>query len=357
MVRDIEERAAAMVARGEEPRKHHLVPRFYLQRWAQDGQLRVTDLETRASFLSSPATAGRRTDFYRFEDGARSRGTAIDWEVFLSGMEGKIAATFRRMLDDEVPVGRLPVEEQVDLVWFIALQATRGVNFRRQLQWSELQDHASNFERLGDAYLRVLLIESGVDAHDDEVAAAREQLEGFIADPTKYPVPTWAKLQQAAHVAPVLVDFWKKRSFVVYRTPPRLVTSDEPVTMLHAHLGDPGEASGSASAPIIVLPLAPDAVLAMFAEGFPIRLPSSTELSVEDTLDLNQAVLGNAYAYGFEQPRSRLAGRLFVPPRPAAGYRRVIGEGPDGEELHEMRLARRWDGQSGAPVRPVAGWW
>ena len=47
------------------PRKHHVVPASYLTRWARKGAIRVTDLQTRKAYSSSPEKVARRTDYYR----------------------------------------------------------------------------------------------------------------------------------------------------------------------------------------------------------------------------------------------------------------------------------------------------
>ena len=62
-------RATAMTAARQEPRRHHLVPRFYLERWAGDGRVRVVDLvRGRNAYELSPAQAALETDFYRLDE-------------------------------------------------------------------------------------------------------------------------------------------------------------------------------------------------------------------------------------------------------------------------------------------------
>src|ERR1700728_1073311 len=49
------------------PRRHHLVPAFYLNHWAVGGKIRVTHLDEPRSWKSSPKNAALETDFYRVE--------------------------------------------------------------------------------------------------------------------------------------------------------------------------------------------------------------------------------------------------------------------------------------------------
>ncbi|WP_158254116.1 DUF4238 domain-containing protein [Cryobacterium sp. Y50] len=349
--------AAAMVAGGREPRKHHLVPRFYLERWSEGGMIRSTDIDAKYTFTSPPEKAAKRTDFYRVEEGTFKWGTAIDFEVFLSVLEGKVAGITRRLLDDSLQPSELDVESEGELLWYAALQMTRGVNFRRGLQWNQLQTHVIKYEWGGDASLSRRLERSGLEATAERVATMRSQLTDMQHDPQKLPMLTALKVKHSASMASSLIPYLATRKLVVYRTPARLVTCDEPVVALDTYLGADTGSFGAANAPIIVLPLAPTAVLAMFRHDVPVLLDASEELTVAEVLDLNQAILGNAFRYAFERPSMTLTSKLHVPPLPPAGERRVVSKGGDGKELHELIVGRRWRNEPGAPIRPVHRWW
>lgn len=349
--------AAAMVARGKEPRKHHLVPRFYLERWSEGGMIRSTDIDAKHSFTSPPEKAAKRTDFYRVEEGTFKWGTPIDFEVFLSVLEGKVAGITRRLLEDSLQPSDLGIESEGELLWYVALQMTRGVNFRRGMQWNELQGHVIRYERGGDASLGRRLERRGLEATAERVATMRSQLTEMQDDPQKLPMLTALKVKQAATIASALMPYLTSRKLVVYRTPARLVTCDEPVVPLDIDLGADMGCFGAANAPIIVLPIAPTAVLAMFRSDVPVLLDASEELTVAEVLDLNQAILGNAYRYGFERPSLQLTSKLHVPLLPPAGERRVVAKDANGKELHELIVGRRWRNQAGAPIRPVRRWW
>ena len=51
------------------PRKHHIVPSSYLDRWAENGHVRVTDINSGHTYVQSPAKAMRETDFYSLAEG------------------------------------------------------------------------------------------------------------------------------------------------------------------------------------------------------------------------------------------------------------------------------------------------
>lgn len=358
MLREVDARAAAMSANGKEPRKHHLVPRFYLERWSENGKLRMTDLDEKRTFTPAPSNAARQTDFYRVEGGPFSDGgSPIRWEVFLGMMEERAAGIMRALVDDELQVAELPPDDFFDLAWFVALQMTRGVSFRRGMQWIELQESALRYESGGVEAMRRLLRKNGADDSDEAAKRAEAELLAFLADPTKLPMLNWLKVRTSEEMARRAAHQLARRRFVIYRGPAKLVTSDEPVVALDVELGSEAGNFGLMNAPVLAYPIAPDVVLAMFRPGLPVLMPPSAPLTMRDVLDLNQAVLGNAYRYGFERPAMNLTNKLYIPPQAAGGVRRSAGRTPEGMELHLMRPGRRWAGVADSPSRPVERWW
>jgi hypothetical protein len=53
------------------------VPAFYLRHWADDGKLRVTDIDRRHSYVTTSEKAARETDFHSLAGGC----TAVSWAV------------------------------------------------------------------------------------------------------------------------------------------------------------------------------------------------------------------------------------------------------------------------------------
>lgn len=358
MLREVDARAAAMSANGKEPRRHHLVPRFYLERWSESGKLRMTDLDAKRTFTRAPSNAARQTDFYRAESSEFSDvGSPIRWEVFLGMMEERAAGIMRALVDDDMQVAELAPDDFLDLASFIALQMTRGVSFRRNMQWIELQEFAVHYERGGVEAMRRLLRKNGADDSGDAAERAEAELLAFLADPTKLPMTNWLKIRNSEDMSRRATQEIAARQFVVYRGPAKLVTSDEPVVALDVELGSETGDFGLMNTPVLAYPLAPNAVLAMFRPGFPVLMSPSASLTTADMLDLSQAVLGNAYRYGFERPSMSLTSKLYVPPQPAGGVRHAVGRTPEGMELHLMRPGRRWAGAADSPTRPVERWW
>ena len=118
-----------------EPNKHHFVPKSYLKRWEESGQLQVTDVDTKVTYKTSAERAAKETDFYRIEH------PDIDPNVIeplaFENLLGKIETIAKLEIDEllERPPGI--VDDRMtweDLGYFIAFQVTRGREYRRTNQ-------------------------------------------------------------------------------------------------------------------------------------------------------------------------------------------------------------------------------
>ena len=116
------------------PRKHHVVPASYLERWSIDGQIRATDISTEKSFLIAPRKAARETDFYRveFEDLDRELVPPLLFEKMLSEIEGAAVPAFDAAISmNPTRFSRLAA---VSLASFVAFQLARGHRSRSRIQ-------------------------------------------------------------------------------------------------------------------------------------------------------------------------------------------------------------------------------
>lgn len=356
-VESIDAQARALMASGREPRKHHLVPRFYLHNWSQDGKVRMTNLDTGRTFCPNPANAARRTDFYRLEEGTFAEGTPIYWEVFLSALEGRASRTISQLVSGTKRTTELEPAALTELAWFVAVQATRGVNFRVGLQWHRLQFLLmSTGEGDPDLVRNYLNRSRETPISDEQLGRALEELEQFKSNPSSVPMLNTMSIKQGADTAKELAELVIQRYLAVYTTPPKLVTCDEPVTALDKDMSAVDGEFGFANAPILVLPLSPTKVLAMFhpaTDSFP---NPAVPLSTLDTMDLNRCILGNAHEYGFENPQTLFTTKLKVPLLKSIGQRSVLGVKGE-EELHALYMHRRWTNDPFAPTHPVEAWW
>ncbi|TFB94298.1 DUF4238 domain-containing protein [Cryobacterium sp. HLT2-28] len=116
--------AEAMTAAGQEPKGHHLMPGFYLERWAVNDRIRVTDMvNDRRTFELSPSKAARVNDFYRSEDHEAGDQSPVVYEAWLSEIEGKAAGVIAQILEDGI--NSMSAQQHSDLCHFLGMQITR----------------------------------------------------------------------------------------------------------------------------------------------------------------------------------------------------------------------------------------
>lgn len=356
VVASIFARAEALSNSESEPRKHHLVPKFYLERWAKNGQLRVTDFhQDRYSYTTSPSNVARETDFYRFEEETIQNMSPVVWEVFLSEIEDRAAPIIKKMHDRGL--NEISDSDGAVLLMFISFQITRSRSFRLLTQWTVTEGHQALFERAGDDYLRQLLTKNGFSETPEHVNRLRQDLVAFRENPDLFPMNRSEQIALSGKSARDLAPMLFKRKFVLYRTFPRLVTCDQPVVELYEDMCRYPHQGGIEGAPILVFPLGPDLVLSMFREDQPILLDPSKELTSDETLELNRAILGNSDRLAFEQSDLHITEKLYVPEKPPPGVRHMVGRSEDGREIHRLRPGRRWVDDPLAPLLPVVRWW
>jgi len=342
------------------PRKHHLVPESYLRRWASNGQIRVTEVDARRAYLTSPTRAAKITDYYRVEseDIDPELVPPLLFEVFLGEMERIGKSGIDALLDGSVV--NLDEEMRSSLSRFIALQHTRGQSYRDQLRKSANDIFRLQYGGMTDEGIKMLLRRQGRDVTAEAVNELRRDVDE-INDGTLFVSPQDAAVVgQAISSAERLAPFLYARNWLVYRTPPVLLTCDEPVVLIGGPGSPRAERPGAAVAGVVIFPLAPDAVLAMFRpDQFPL---GGHELNHLETAELNLEILAHATRWAFEHPSRNTANRLKVPPAPeATAIERFAAKTPPRRRRHEeiIRSYRpnRWINAEQMPAWPVARWW
>lgn len=348
--------ADAMTASGQEPRRHHVVPRFYLERWAQERRVKVTELDARASHTVDPKNALVETDFYRIPaGGAEGSNSPVVWEAWLSKIEGNAKTVFDKM--DAVGFAELAPTELGHIAVFVGVQATRSRAYRYQARWMSTVALHQVLELHRPGAIEAQMRRAGMDPTRDEVIATEEEWARTVDDPWQMNTSVGWEMEVSQAQASDLADLLATRSWVAYETSGPLITSDEPVVGLYEHMGaDHLQDGGYHGAPVLVFPLGPHQVLAMFRENMPVQRPPAPPLDWRDTLDLNRAIAGNAHRYVVSQPSSRLAESLRIPERKAPSEIRRSGRNGN-EELVRFRALTRWSDERDAPRRPVGSWW
>lgn len=266
-------KADGMTAAGIEPRRHHLLPAFYLDRWADGNRVRVTDLlRNRNAYETAPRSAALETDFYRLQE---ANGISpVYWEAWLSEVEGH-AATALREIDAE---RMLSDESQQWLCLFLATQMMRGRKARRghrALFAAELaQVRTANGDESLAEELRKGSIFNFADA--DDVPTIMAEVDRVLADPELLPITRENDLEALATLATRAAGLLTTRHLALYRTRRALITSDEPVVELHENMARPALYGGVWGAPIFAFPIDPHKVLALYRRDIEPRDVGST---------------------------------------------------------------------------------
>lgn len=111
---------------GSEPRKHHIIPAFYLAGFtmtdSQTGMLRIFDQREANRYKSIPKRACRQTDFFRVDEPGVDPNTM---EKLLSWHEGEVAPFIREIGSGRVEHKRT-VGEALSLAAVIVVRNRRG---------------------------------------------------------------------------------------------------------------------------------------------------------------------------------------------------------------------------------------
>lgn len=348
------------------PRKHHLVPASYLRRWADRGQIRVTDVNERRDYKTSPEKAARQTDFYRAEseDVDPNEMPPLLFELLLSHIEqwGK------RAIDQLIQApNALNAKVAAEFAWYLAMQFTRGAAFRAELEATATAVYRIQYDDLSDEVIRRELARRGVTPTDELVTSSRRLFDGLKDGSVIVAPQQAAMLGLAGEAAAEVGEHFLTRGWVVVKTARVMLTCDEPVVLL----GGPGsprdERAGVATAGVVLLPLDPGHVLALFrsdvAEALghrPLPHIGTDELDGIETVELCREVAMSAHRWTFERPTKRVAVKLSVPPAPEAASTEevdaVIDDDPERRVIRTFRRNRWYNADIFAPW-PVRRWW
>lgn len=350
------ERARKIEAAGG-GRKQHIVPASYLRRWADDDQVRVTDLEVspRRTYCAKPENVGRETDFYRLEAEGLDPDElpALALEVLFSDIEGQA----KLGMDELLATGQPSPEHGAYLAWFIALQLTRGRGYRASMRAAAHEISKLDVEGLNDSdVVRSRLRTDGKDPSEGEVTAVLEGVRKVLSGEWVVGPQEGALAAFAAETAGELVEYLLLgRHWLVYETPPILVTCDEPVMVLGGPAGNRAEQGGVDDSPVILFPLSPSRLLVLLR--IDLEPEERLDLDYLDVADVNREIVASSTRWVFERPRRKVGLRMPVPgPPPPLVHELHKGSQEDGRVVFRQHRPTRWVAAPHTPW-PVARWW
>lgn len=192
------------------PRKHHILPEFYLKRFSEDGKVWVYDRERDDLSNLRPETVGIRKDFYRLKQGGRDEENLP--EAFLGKVESKAAPVIAKIDRG----GQITRGDRRRVVDFVALLKSRVPSFARWL--SDFSDdywvrHLRMLFPTEEA-LRLSLAEKGDPAPEDP-AEVRKLFRGIqngdymLKTPKDYRIGSMFRLALDVMAEPLFSMSWE----------------------------------------------------------------------------------------------------------------------------------------------------
>ncbi|MFI9452458.1 DUF4238 domain-containing protein [Amycolatopsis sp. NPDC052450] len=324
--------------------RHHLVPRFYLRRFADDRQnLVVIDRHPPHRSRMRPVKLMCAEEGYYAmptETIAESHRDGHDPEIvegLLSRIEHETARALPRLLDGQFPPTS---EDRYAITQFIAVQMTRTQRFREDteaLMTLAAQQHIE-MELTNNPEQIPRWLKSRGEAHDDAaVRAFRDRLEGE-GFPKVKPSQPFA-VQESLRMA--MIDFHPRLFLRPWRMfhfdADCLVTSDNPVGTWSPQLPEEQPIVDGLNATMIVMPLNRRTALALMKNGADqaAMLPATSTRAKQ----INLAVMSEASKWIFHHPGDRPLDSVDIPPR-TAFVDEVVGVRAPGDgtvrELHRI---------------------
>lgn len=207
-------------------KRHHTVPQFYLKGFARHEQISTVLLPGDRRFVQSVRKAASETHFYAID--GHPDGSDV-FEKLLSEIEGEGAQIFGKIQQGTWP---LPAHDRETMAYFIALQATRGSDQRRNMQHVAAQIARLEIGFGGrDGVQKWVARRTGKSVSDETAAALWEQATRPEGPPVN--IQPTQHIKQMASLVDALLPYIAGRPWTLVRFNNRsLITSDVPVALI-----------------------------------------------------------------------------------------------------------------------------
>jgi hypothetical protein len=242
-----------------EPKRHHVVPEFYLKRFSHEGEIELVARDDCRAVISTGVSAALAQKHFYSIDTNQGRDTIVE-KMFASEIEGPAARAIARVIDQRKPTSFPGLRGAI--ATFLAFQFVRGPAARHA---------AVEFFKAGARKVTSMAtpeIVQGVLARQGEpisLSDARDLLRFAQSDDYRMEVSSEANvhLSVALKTALKLIPIFLQRSWTILDFPaPVLLTGDEPLALVGKSLS-PGEALGATDAQEIVFPTDPGHALVL----------------------------------------------------------------------------------------------
>ncbi|MDQ2661854.1 MAG: DUF4238 domain-containing protein [Actinomycetota bacterium] len=212
---------------GQTPaKKHHYVPQFYLRGFAQNEQIVTVRLPGERRYTRHIRQTAAENGFYAVPGHPEGADT---FEKDFNQLETDAAAVFRKIGAGTWP---LPTEDRAVLATFIAVQAIRGPEHRRNMEHVMRQVVQIQLTVAGkDGLKRLMKGRAGQDIDDATAALIWEQATQPGEPPLK--MSAMAHIQQIGQTVLALIPYIAGRPWTLVQFDRRsLLTCDTPVALV-----------------------------------------------------------------------------------------------------------------------------
>jgi hypothetical protein len=302
---------------GSDPKRHHTVPKFYLERFSVDEHVELVDRNNFEKWI--PASIKRALAENRFYSIETDEGWDAEAEIMLAKhIDGPASSAIRRMFDEGRSLNAAGPRATISA--FLAFQSVRGARERHALV-----EHAKAVHRkmasmaTPEMVLRYARAGGAEGMTEEDSVDTAEFLRG---GEYKIEIHREASLHlgTALPIVEDLARMFYARSWCVFEfAEPWLVTSDEPVALVGADFHAPGSAGGFPHAREIVFPLDPQHALVMVRPDRDVGQLRIT-LGPRDAQVINRHVAFNAHRFIVRKPGTNPLAGLTVPERAPAVF-------------------------------------
>lgn len=278
--------------------RHHTVPRFYLEYWADaGGHIDVVEKPGGRRYRTVPKTASAETDFYTFIDS--DGNPAGHMEQALGVIEADASAAISRITHPVFGQFPPPPDDRHKIATLIAFQKVRGKRRRREIETQTDFYMKFQYSGLDSEAIKSLLERRVGEANTEQIAEMEEFVANlheyeFVPDPNEH-VRMMGKLAER-----IFQHLMCRHWYLGVFEEPILITCDEPV-MLYKENRSPIRGYGFLDADEVWFPLNPSMLLILALEPHPIPVRFPASASTAETV--NAYAAHNAYQNIFLHPK------------------------------------------------------
>jgi ribosomal protein L12E/L44/L45/RPP1/RPP2 len=248
-------------------------------------------------------------------------------------------------------------EQRVLFSVYMAFQHVRGRSYRAVARASATDTLKLAYGEITDDGIRHVLQEKGLEPNAENMALFRSFVDQLNSGDVEIGPQQAAVIGMSGKAVEEIGLRLFARGWRIYQIPEILLTCDEPVVAIAGPPHRRTERGGVGNAGVVIYPLTPGMLLAMF-DGFNACPAPPHDLNYRDVAALNREIAAASSTYVFERPAHNIASSLRLPKAPDPISRATPIPVDDTGEKFLVRSHRpsRWANAKRPPPWPVERW-